>query len=1827
MIHRTHASGLTAAFVLLCSMQLQADPPQRGREDSASLRRSFESIKKFADDAESPTEMESAPIAQPSASASASASASEVSKEPMPALVPRPPVQAEEESVWTIGLAKQLEYLKVTPLLDLPEMSFAVENGAAQKLFSGDDATQFAQRIYRMIQGMAVTGDFDKVRVIVTSDMLPEVHVELNMDAPSDLRLRIEQERKIEKSALSLVSKYYAVKISLGALAFAQNADELAALVAQAMARQNPQVWGFHDDPRLNRRLQEQINIVGLAPALQTQIKADVSALERIKSLGLRPWALTDYELRTFSFLRDVVAKKWWYGFSRDWAGLKADNPILTDEYYELRVIAQKITVGYMQERENISAQIQNVTPYDDILGRVHLRAHRALGSTFNVRKKIRNWGLTIGAVVAGVGYAASQRWGFNISWPSWLHFDTSAVPTEQVVPSVPFAPSAPSAPVIGSTVVPHEGLISRTWHAVTQTVFEWVVDPVISTASSASQSAWSAVSKFFAPAVQAVQTGAQGISQAAQWTGSQVAASFNATINGVGNGYTAVADGVAAAYSAVAEVVSRGANVAKSATVHVAQTVGEWVAIGWTHTASGFDFVWLHVKSGAIYVTDSVTQPIAEGARYIATHAVAGWHAGLEGVSHLYTVIDPTLTAVAPYAPGTAIAAATAGAVYYFRNGLKTIGLGAWDQATAMIYGVKTSMRNRASFRQEQNQIDEYLANTLSQTLSFSELEALFKDLILLYHNLGFGSLSAKDKFTQDLGPLRGFQIYEKRYWQIFKEELGVLIRHLKQNTLSVSEVTVLLKDWERRGNQHWFAAIHRRHGVHEEMIRLYSALVSNYVIPEKKPNLWADNAVFKTARYFAQIESLNTQFSIPTFLEHIQTVHPYASYIVTGLLKKHLYQLLTETFSPNTSHNQRLEVLTLISEQSKQGDRLRALADLRKVQKQFLREGSLGKALALEGFIVEGMRISPDNNRKATVLERAWRKIAKFNSIQEIIEYVRVEFTENGASTRPLAPILHRAIAQNTRLIASYQDALLVLATEDFWPEWQESYTTVGELEGFLVKVIQEKKMRHQRRWAYEPRMVEDLHRKIGLRLQQIGAHPKTFAELKDFWFHLTERGVTAESDRVLQRLIDLASGPDIQILKNAALNEGRVWETDLHSRLAIAQVKSETAYKRLLQEQRPAAREELLTKVISSLSSYIPERGIPYVQFLEDLSVQINSSYAEAQIISDAKTESLKDGGSGAADSNYRAVKIVFDGLREWSKYDQLNFLLFIRGVAEPTVKLQNAFRTVGLERVRRMYEILPIGARVGILDAFLTHTFVGSGVKENTAWIRRLTGAIIGGEETESQRISHQLLTAFLHAVSVVGNGNLTSTILSYLYALPSSATDSPGETLKHVLEVFGATGIKVGQFLLAAQILPPEESKVLRSLQDRAKIPSRMELYEDVMDILGIPQGAQLPFSVLELLGAASMKYAFLAQDNETFQKLVVKIFRLEAKNNVDMQFDVLENMSKYLVEKFGAKYGVLEVIIESARRAVDRERNTRHEIYKSQIARHAIYVRMNEQGIEVEAPQEDLIRDRMIVAQYAEGVSFNELPDKWKPVVARKILAMESEILFGDEPVIRFDPDRHAGNYLILVQENADLSSTIKISPIDFGQVLRISTKQRERVIRLFALAQIVSKAGMNEWLLEKVQDVMGLTPDQSVRLRQVAKKYVQASGFNPVTVYISLLAAIRASGHDNIDISYIDFIRGIIQLTQYESHTAFGITPSQMFEQQVFVYLEEYLKNMKLDPVQIKMIRVVNTYRDFKGFVTQSEQEHIPLDPSEMGFSEMIRRDDRCDGLLKKGA
>ena len=184
-------------------------------------------------------------------------------------------------------------------------------------------------------------------------------------------------------------------------------------------------------------------------------------------------------------------------------------------------------------------------------------------------------------------------------------------------------------------------------------------------------------------------------------------------------------------------------------------------------------------------------------------------------------------------------------------------------------------------------------------------------------------------------------------------------------------------------------------------------------------------------------------------------------------------------------------------------------------------------------------------------------------------------------------------------------------------------------------------------------------------------------------------------------------------------------------------------------------------------------------------------------------------------------------------------------------------------------------------------------------------------------------------------------------------------------------------------------------------------------------------------------------------------------------------------------------------------------------------------------------------------------------------MIAKRILEIESEHLFQDldnpEALITFDPDRHPGNYRLKVE-----NGHIQIYPIDWGQMLSITAQQREEIFTLFALAQILKVTGPTDWASHQIIQTMDLTIEIDI-LKQALKRYFPSLEMNEVTAYYSLLAAMS-----DLDlqphIGYFDFIRAIIQLSQYEVFLEGPIrTPVEKLKEAISLRVEGLLSQMEL--------------------------------------------------------
>ncbi len=809
------------------------------------------------------------------------------------------------------------------------------------------------------------------------------------------------------------------------------------------------------------------------------------------------------------------------------------------------------------------------------------------------------------------------------------------------------------------------------------------------------------------------------------------------------------------------------------------------------------------------------------------------------------------------------------------------------------------------------------------------------------------------------------------------------------------------------------------------------------------------------------------------------------------------------------------------------------------------------------------------------------------EIKSIRDIVEFVK-RIQAKGAIVNTLTFELYNAVFEHPEWIQTKEDVELLTTKEYFWPTRGLLGKESSKLEAVILSAMQDYVAKYPKYWSVEPAAAEALHLAIIKFVKANNVYNQSFDEQFAFWLTLSERGVTAVTDSLFEKLYATANAEQKKKLEESAV-QGRVWDQPLKVAIVRSRVFEIDAFKRLLETADQFADERLkvtrrvdLSEVVEFVQKALPEKGLGYVQLLEEISNKISSSAEESSLIQRAKYGNL-DPSDKVQDLGARILNEILSEVLSWDKYKQWKFILFLRGDEETDEFLRAQFGVVGPERIRRLFQLLPIGARAAALDSFLSsHKGIVSGDGDPRAeGPMMIINHLLKQGTEESREIGRQILEAFLYSLQG-GNTNARSSVLAYLLALlKQNQESSVGQTLKHVLETFGVTGVKIGQILAASEVLGEKESSYLFELQDQAKIPDREDVYAELRDILN---KEDIPFKVHDLLGAASLKYAVRTTDKATRQQFVLKVLREEAQFHTTAEFMQLDRMADFLVKNYGAKYGLLRAIIKAAKKAVERELSLKNEARSSQIIAEEVYSNKSKEGvIKVKVPSELPMTPRLLASVFAPGGSFRELPEESKSSVAREILTIEGEnLLREDKDLIWFDPDRHAGNYRIRITDAP--KGLIELSPIDFGQVVSISKSDRLQLYDLFTLAQFLKNMGSTVWASQKVAKLLNLDKWQQIKIHEQLNKYFEKPNpqMKEVSAYYTLLAALEDAGHGK-DMVFFDFVRGLVQLTQYKKFLKaedVHLDPHNRLKSQVEKRSDHYLSDLKseilkTDPVK----------------------------------------------------
>lgn len=809
--------------------------------------------------------------------------------------------------------------------------------------------------------------------------------------------------------------------------------------------------------------------------------------------------------------------------------------------------------------------------------------------------------------------------------------------------------------------------------------------------------------------------------------------------------------------------------------------------------------------------------------------------------------------------------------------------------------------------------------------------------------------------------------------------------------------------------------------------------------------------------------------------------------------------------------------------------------------------------QSIAVEMISYSLLKSTNEINTKQ--LQRYFKKLTKdlrssAQTVTQLMDRVLNEYLAKAGDPRFYSTVLADLVINNTDMIQNRNDLDILFAQDCFWVT---HFGSGKEPQGSFGKWIYHHIYKFKNLTTYDIYRMDKLHKLMIQKLHDFGLAPKTYDDKLNLWYKLTSRGVSMTSDQLLRELEAEATFERKIELANIVLLDNRVWEPDLKLKIAHFHVFNSKEFRKLKTSGDVEQRKLLIKKLINMIKRSLPEKTMGYSETLELLATEINSSKVETDIIEAAKTK-IGDN-AGAEEFASHLITALFSEVLSWPKADQWKFLLFLRGENDGFSRLENELGWLGLGRVRRTFEILNIPERVGLLDGLLDSPrgLIGK-LSLGKGYGKTIIDHIFSGQTGEEAVISREILEAFLFALHDTGNEGMQSLIISHLLAQPRTHYNV-GLMLKIIFESIGPIAIKVGQILAISGLLKDEHVQYLLSLQDRSKLPTRAQIYQDLEDT--DPDSAQRKLG--KLLGAASIKYAVFNEHRLTKKKSVLKFFRQEAISKSKMEALILGKMAEYLVKKHRSKYIPLATILRTSQKAVETELDAVNEVQKGQVAQKLIYP-INDDFF---TPQERLLHPRLIESQYVDGVNFGELSDEMKTKAATIILRHEAALLFSGRGPINFDPDRHFGNFRLKVVVRNGAVVGLRVKPIDFGQVIESMTlEERGKIFKLFALAQILSKMGSSDEIARKVMEIVGAKKGTLTDYKHSLSELFPSVHRAPLANYFTLLAVID-NIEGEINSKYVDFVRAVIQLKRYDANAPDASarnwkTPYELFEAHV---------------------------------------------------------------------
>lgn len=698
----------------------------------------------------------------------------------------------------------------------------------------------------------------------------------------------------------------------------------------------------------------------------------------------------------------------------------------------------------------------------------------------------------------------------------------------------------------------------------------------------------------------------------------------------------------------------------------------------------------------------------------------------------------------------------------------------------------------------------------------------------------------------------------------------------------------------------------------------------------------------------------------------------------------------------------------------------------------------------------------------------------------------------------------------------------------------------------------------------YEYNAQVAEPIQRFVIQQLRRAGLYPSDPAGEFKLFMKLTARGVTALTDQWALELF--AEGSPLNNEAHTILAQGRVWDFDARKKVYERLRQLETV-QQLNQGIRPLA---VLVNRLVEIHRFFPEPSLARAELMEKLANEVGATVEETRLVESLKVgeqETLAGvalrGFNGLLASLY-AAKDKSNKFLDSPKERQFQFIRFLVGEGEAPRDLKKKMEEIGAERLRRQFQSLTPDLKVQMIDPLLR---TDEGLYADPAYRRRLIDLALsgmGGYQQEAELVLESILYALRRTAPYQ-----ETFVMAFVLGQLGDQAISPAQRLRAALEALGNTGVSIAQKLYQRRLLPDEFLAELADLQDEARKPTRMEIFERMGEVLGIAtEDLDKTIVVEKILGSASSKMVVQVRYKDGRvagnEPRALKILRRHFTRTTDLEIAKVGHMVDYLVEHGGRKYQRLRPALQVVERSLRKQADT---LAEAKVVGKVAPLYETGSGavpgfrFAVVRPDLTLSHGEDHVHEtVAVGSALKLLEGEERARTFAAIYRKEEEILFAgredDGGEILFERDRHLGNY------RADIApEETTIGIFDYALLSTIRIAQRNAVLQLLGLLSalkgahlqtkrnIIAKKAVAILLDEMTAPVEGL---KRLLVEGKLKKYLEdpknLREEEVTALMLNLLAQAESIEGVNVDPAVSDYLISLGHAELYASAAADGV-------------------------------------------------------------------------------